>query len=145
MERRSRRGRARARRRARRLPRPAAARRRRLLKRRAERGELRLQLDRHRLLRGHGSDVPPQRDLEAVAPPAVRAPVEMRLGLAHLLVVEDAVEVRLHHLLALRTRIEGIAAQLATSSANSPFRIRLARWSRLMTVPIGMSRIWRVE
>src|SRR5262249_9172590 len=111
-----------------------------LLKRRAQSCELRLQLDRH-LLGGCRPHVPPQRDLEAVAPPAVLAPVEVRLGLADLRLVELPVEVRLHHLLALVARIEVAAAHVVTSSANSPFRIRRARWSLLMTVPIGMSRI----
>src|SRR6266542_2694703 len=107
-------------------------------------GQPPLQLGRH-LLRRRGADVAPQRDLEAVAAAAVRARVEVRLGLPHLLVRELAVEVRLHHLLALLARVDAICRHFTTSSASSPFRIRLARWSLLMTVPIGMSRICAVS
>src|SRR5262245_24043626 len=131
--------------RPRRVHRPAGARRRRLrpgalVKRGAESRELLLELERH-LLVGGGADVSPQRHLEPVAAASIRALVEVRLGLAHLLVAQVAIEIRLHDLFASRAGIERIAAQFTTSSANSVFRIRLARWSLLMTGPIGISRI----
>ena len=59
---------------------------------------------------------------------------------------EDVVEVRLHHLFAVRARIDVAAAHAPASSnavsASAPLRIRLPRWSLDITVPTGMSRIW---
>src|SRR5205823_3428336 len=85
--------------------------------------------------------------LEAVAAPAVATVGEVPLVLGALELVEDAVEVRLHDLLALRARVELEAdAHRASSptacSASSRLKIRRPRWSRDITVPIGMSRIW---
>src|SRR6185437_2159392 len=106
---------------------------------RPERRQLLLQLGRHLL----GADLPdedPQALLEPVALAAVPAVGEMGLGLGALAVVESAIEVGLHHLFALVTRIE-VPAHSTALSASSPFRIRRPRCRRDMTVPIGMSRI----
>src|SRR5262245_44574684 len=93
------------------------------------------------LLLGRLADIDPQALLEAVAPPARVARVEMELGRDPLLLREDVVEVRLHHLLAVRTRIDHVPASSKAVSASCPLRIRLPRWSLDITVPTGMSRI----
>src|SRR5947207_10481314 len=121
--------------------RPAEA----LDQRRAKRRELLLQVRRH-LLDGRLPDEAAQLDLEAVAPGAVAAVVEMALRLDPLRLVQLAVEERLQELLALLawidTRTERHHAVLPTvRSASSRFRIRRPRWRRDITVPIGMSRI----
>src|SRR5207302_2674174 len=112
-----------------------------LLERNAQCGELLPQLHRHLLLRGRLAHVDAQALLEAVASPAELALGEMRLRRGHLLVGEDMVEVRLHHLPAVRARVLHVASSKA-DSASSRFRIRRPRCSLDITVPTGMSRIW---
>ena len=76
--------------------------------------------------------------------PAVLAAFEVELSLADLGVGQDAVEVRLHHLLALVAGIEGETRHHDSSAAevaSAPLSIRRPRCNRDMTVPIGMSRI----
>src|SRR6266487_4424290 len=97
-----------------------------LLERDPERGELLPQLRPH-LLRGRCPYVDTQALLEPVAPPAGLALGEMRLRRGHLLVGEDVVEVRLHHLLAVRAGIVHVASK--ADSASSRFRMRRPRCS----------------
>src|SRR2546426_11963872 len=81
--------------------------------------------------------------LELVPLAAVRALVEMRLGLRAFQIGDNAVHVRLHHLLAVRAGIvRRHDSSLPTAdSAMACFRIRRPRCRRDITVPIGMSRI----
>jgi hypothetical protein len=109
------------------------------VQRNPQRGELLLQRRRHRL--GDGlTHVDAEALLEAVPPPAPLALVEVQLGLDPLGLREDVVEVRLHHLLAVRAGICHDASS-RTESASSRLRIRRPRCRRDITVPIGMSRI----
>src|SRR5262249_55303617 len=65
---------------------------------------------------------------------------EMLAGLGNLVVRQHPVHVGLHHLLAFST---AAAHQFVTGfSASFCLRIRRPRWSRDMTVPTGMSRMW---
>src|SRR6266567_1285666 len=111
-----------------------------LLQRDSEGGELLPKLRRH-LLGRRLAHVDAQALLEPVAPAAGLALGEMRLRRGHLLVGEDVVEVRLHHLFAVRAGILHVASSRA-DSASSRFRMRRPRCSLDMTVPTGMSRIW---
>src|SRR5437763_12202290 len=91
-----------------------------------QRRELLLQLDRHRLAEGL-AHVVAQALLEPVALTAPLALVEMRLRLAPLRLAEGVVEVRLHHLLAVRAGIVVHAFHDASSgmdSASSRLRMR---------------------
>src|SRR5215210_5244070 len=88
------------------------------LERRTERPELLLELRPHRLHDG-APDECPELDLEPIALPAVLAAVQVLLGFADLAVRQIAVEVRLHHLLALVARIEGEARHHGSSTAES--------------------------
>src|SRR3954447_24499796 len=109
----------------------------------AELDQLLLELDRHRLGPDCLAHEAAQALLEAVTLAAVRALVEMRLGLYALRVREHSVHVRLHHFLAVRTRVvRGHDTPPPTAdSAIAFFRIRRPRCKRDITVPIGMSRI----
>jgi len=102
--------------------------------------ELFPKLGRHPLVR-RLAHVDPQALFELVAPLAVHALGEMCLRLILLLLGEDMVEVRLHHLLAVRAGVHHVASSRA-DSASSRFRMRRPRWSLDITVPTGMSRIW---
>src|SRR5262249_12061316 len=79
-----------------------------LFQRNPESRELHAQLLGH-LLGRRFAYVDPQALLEPVAPAAGLALGEMRLRLSHLLVSEDMVEVRLHHLLAVRAGVLHVA------------------------------------
>ena len=71
---------------------------------------------------------------------ATRALGEVIPRLLHLVVGQDSVEVRLHHRLAVTTTTRHL--QFTTIlSAMFCLSARRPRWSRDMTVPIGMSRI----
>src|SRR5215831_11341998 len=111
-----------------------------LFERNPESRELHAQLFGHRLVH-RLPHVDPQALLELVAPAAVHTLGEMCLRLGHLLVGEDMVEVRLHHLFAVRAGVFHVASSRA-DSASSRFRMRRPRWSLDITVPTGMSRIW---
>src|SRR5215210_1223582 len=103
----------------------------------AERGELRLQLGRHRLLDRDAHEVP-QVDLEPVPLLAPRAACEVLLRLLNLGRRKLPIEVRLHQLLAPVADVHHVGTAL---SARFFFRIRLPLCRRDMTVPTGMSRI----
>ena len=96
------------------------------------------QPDRHPL-HGRRLHVHPQRLLEPVPTAAVVTAVEMGLCLRDLDIGELPVEVSLQQLLA---RIARRVAHEIVSWASSCFSSRRPRWSRDITVPIGMSRIW---
>ena len=67
-----------------------------------------LERRRHRL--GHDlAHVDAQALLEAVPPPAPVAFVEMVLGLEPLVLGQDVIDVRLHHLFAVRAGIVGLS------------------------------------
>src|SRR5262249_8464091 len=122
-----------------------------LKQRRPQLGQLRLQLRGHLFANGL-PDEPAQILLEAVAPPAIRAQVQMLLRDRPLLLVEITVEERLQELLTLLAGIHRQAAHApgtpsaeapsTACSASSRLRIRRPRCRRDMTVPTGMSRIW---
>src|SRR4029453_7324483 len=100
-----------------------------------QRRELRLEVGGHRL-RDDLAHVDAQALLEAVAPPAPVAPVEMLLRLDPLLLAEDVVEIRLHHLLTVRAWVFHPSPS-TMFSASSRFKMRRPRSSRDTTVPIG--------
>src|SRR3974377_647351 len=115
-----------------------------LFERDAQRRQLLLQRRRH-LLVDREPHVHPQALLEAIAPPPRLAPLEMHLRLPYLRVAEDVIEVRLHHLLAVRAAFVADVRHVspsATDSASSRLRMRRPRCSRDITVPIGMSRMF---
>src|SRR4051794_16685600 len=111
-----------------------------LLERDPESRQLLPELRRH-LFGYRLAHVDPQTLLELVAPLAIDALGQMCLRLILLLVGEDVVEIRLHHLLAVRAGVHHVASSRA-DSASSRFRMRRPRCSLDMTVPTGMSRIW---
>src|SRR5215467_3106108 len=111
-----------------------------LFQRDPESRELHAQLLGHRLVYGL-ANVDAQALLELVTPTTIDALGEMRLRLGHLLVGEDMVDVRLHHLLAMRAGVVHVASSRA-DSASSRLRMRRPRCSLDITVPTGMSRIW---
>src|ERR1700757_1823333 len=112
-----------------------------LFQRNPEGRELLAELDGHLLPRGRLPHVDAEALLELVAPPAELAVREVRLRRRHLRVGEDMVEIRLHHLLAVRARVLHVSSSVA-ASASSRLRIRRPRCSLDITVPTGMSRIW---
>src|SRR5205807_9931598 len=83
----------------------------------------------------------PQMLLEAVTLAAVRAEIEVGLGLRTLRVAEHTVEVRLHQLFAVLAGNLAHASSPTADSAIACFRIRRPRCRRDITVPTGMSRI----
>src|SRR5262245_47471953 len=110
-----------------------------LLERLPEPRELRHQLGRHRLV-GRDRDQSPQVRVAPIALVATGAPGEVLPRLLHLVVGQDSVEVRLHHLFAVGTTTRHLQLTPVVF-ARFCLSARRPRWSRDMTVPIGMSRI----
>src|SRR5205823_8627903 len=109
----------------------------------AQRRELPLQLDRHRLFAATAHELP-QALLEAVTTAAVTALVEVPLGLGPLGVAQDTIEEGLHDFLALLAEVFDSVHHSPPPpavSASSRLRIRRPRCRRDMTVPIGTSRM----